>query len=354
VVTDSSTLGSFPTADRKTLSTELNEVIHDLVDVQGKQATSGLLVQKLLSFASTHIEFTEIAQTQLHLLNADGTRPHFRIHPQGMEIDGQTGLVYVTTAEIIEERDKARNYWGKGRAHLFECNIEGKTIRSVQLKSDNEDEYHPSGMVLVGRTMFMGLSQYGPNTSATIIKFDVKDWTYEKLFRIEDHVGLIVPNLEQEEIFLGNWGTRDYYRTDLKGSIKCKHRNPCPDNMEHQDAQLLSVDADTLSRIRPDSNFRDDSQAGSLILATGVTGGGMECFGLDLFDVTTWSVFASLRWPSAQHLMDGGWPPFVNSTFLWVDPYDRVLALVIDESTGMDVRLVLYRLEPREQESGAV
>jgi hypothetical protein len=191
----------------------------------------------------------EIGQTQLHLLQADGTHPEFKIHPQGMEVDRRTGLFYVTAVEIIEERDAGRRYWGKGRAHLFELNFEGNTVRSIHLKSDNECEYHPSGIVLTEETIFIALAQYAPDTSATIIKFDVRSWTYEKLFRIEDHIGLVVPNLDKGELFLGTWGSRHYYCTDTRGNIKSKRRTSCSDMMEHQDAQPISSRVASLGKL---------------------------------------------------------------------------------------------------------
>jgi hypothetical protein len=267
----------------------------------------------------------EIGQTQLHLLQADGTHPEFKIHPQGMEVDRRTGLFYVTAVEIIEERDAGRRYWGKGRAHLFELNFEGNTVRSIHLKSDNECEYHPSGIVLTEETIFIALAQYAPDTSATIIKFDVRSWTYEKLFRIEDHIGLVVPNLDKGELFLGTWGSRHYYCTDTRGNIKSKRRTPCSDMMEHQDAQPISSRVASLGKLTHQDTMR--ASVRKLILATGVTAGRMEYFGLDIIDVASWEIRASLRWPSPPHTTRGGWPPFANPTFLWVDSYDRVLAL---------------------------
>ena len=97
----------------------------------------------------------------------------------------------------------------------------------------------------------VALAQYLPETSATIIKFNVRDWSYEKLFCVQDHVGLVVPNPLEGELLLGTWGSRHYYRTDLKGNIKRKHTNPCCDGMEHQDAQLISGGLDNLKNIRP-------------------------------------------------------------------------------------------------------
>jgi hypothetical protein len=323
----------------KKLPMDFGEVIQDLMSIEDEEVASRRLVEKLLCFSSGDLDIVEMNQTRLRLLQADGRRPQFRLHPQGMEVDRETGLLYVTAVEIIEERDKARQYWGKGRAHLFECNFEGKTIRSVNLKGDHEDEYHPSGMVLIDDTMFIALAQYGPGTSATIIKFNVKDWTYERLFHIQDHVGLVFPNLDEGELFLGTWGSRHYYCTDMEGNIKSKRPTPCSDNMEHQDAQLLRGSRDTLIN--------------KMILVTGVTAEGMEHFGLDIFDVTSWSIKASLRWPSLHHMTKGGWAPFANPTFLWVDSHNRILALAApdcdDPQTGKDTTLALYALSQREQ-----
>jgi Family of unknown function (DUF6454) len=338
--------------------THLPEVIQDLMSVQDEEAASQRLVEQLASFSSGDLDIVELGQTRLRLLQSDGRRPQFRVHPQGMEVDRNTGLLYVTAVEIIEERDKERQYWGKGRAHLFECDFEGKTIRAADLTSDDEDEYHPSGMVLIDGMMFIALAQYGPGTSATIIKFNVKDWTYDKLFHIHDHVGLVVPNLDEGELFLGTWGARHYYCTDMEGNIKSKRRTPCADNMEHQDAQLLRGSTDTLKSINITLDPMDPGPGpwadrnGTMMLATGVTAGGMEYFGLDIVDITNWRIKASLRWPSPQHLTKGGWPPFANPTFLWVDSHDRVLALAApdcdDQQTGSDTTLALYALSRRE------
>jgi len=329
-------------------SANLREVIRDLITVADKRAVQRRLSKKLISFATGDVDIIEIAQTRLHLIQSDGTRPQFRIHPQGMEIDCDTGLIYITTVEIFDERDKSRRYWGKGRAHLFECSVEGETIRSAVLRSDDEQEYHPSGMVLVDGTMFLALSVYGPETSATILRFDVKDWTYEKLFRIQDHIGLVVPNLDKGEILLGNWGSRHYYCADLNGNIKSKRPTPCSDGLEHQDAQLVSANNTILNDTSNGENVSPNSEE-TIMLATGVTGGGRDNFGLDMFDVTNWKMYASQRWPSSRYLSEGGWPPFTNSTFLWIDSYDRVLALTTDERESKDPRLVLYTLVQRGQ-----
>lgn len=350
MATKLSVLGPSDTPDRKKPPTDLPEVIRDLTSMKDYEAQSRHLVQRIVSFASDDIGIVEIDQTQLRLLRADGTCCQFRLHPQGMEIDWETGLFYITAVEIIEQRDVARQYCGKGRAHLFECDIEGRTIRSVNLTSDSEEEYHPSGMALIDGTMFIALAQYLPETSATIIKFNVEDWTYEKLFRIQDHVGLVVPNLAEGELLLGAWGSRHYYCTDLKGNIKSRRPTPCSDDMEHQDAQLIGRSMGTLNSVKLEPmDHQLAGPDGTMMLATGV---GKHRFGLDIIDITSWNIKRSLRWPSTQHLTKGGWAPFSNPTFLWVDSHDRVLALAAPddhhEEMGKSGTLVLYRLSQSE------
>jgi hypothetical protein len=342
-----------PDTGSKTSPKDLREAILDLMSIEDQEVASHRLVEKLLSLSSGNVEIVEIDQTPLRLLQADGKRPQFMVHPQGMEIDRHTGLIYVTAVEIIEERDRARHYCGKGRAHLFECDAEGRTLRSINLTSNHKDEYHPSGMVLTGDAMYIALAQYLPNTSSTIIKFNVKDWTYEKLFHIGDHVGLVVPNLDEGELFLGTWGSRHYYCTDLKGNIKSKHQNPCSDEMEHQDAQLIHGGMSALNPTKANHNDPEILRSEGVVkLATGVTAHGMKHFGLDLIDMKSWRILTSLRWPSAPYLTMGGWAPFANPTFLWVDSYDRILALAAPdgdhEQAGKIATLRLYTLSRRE------
>ena len=328
----------------KKLPSDIRQAIQDLI--KDEAAASHRLVDGLLSLSSRDVKIIELGETQLRLCEAGKSRSRFRIHPQGMEIDRETGLLYLTAVEVIENRDKTRQYWGAGRAHLFECNIEGQTVRSVNLRSENENEYHPSGMVLIDGVMFIALSQYGPETSATIIKFNLKKWTYEKLFSIPDHVGLVVPNLDGDELFLGTWGSRDYYCTDLEGHIKEKRPTPSPDGLEHQDAQLITGRVKRLGKVNPGKLGAVGPERETLMLATGVTAGGMEHFGLDVVDITTWALKASLRWSSNQHLTKGGWPPFANPTYLWIDSCDRILALATpdDQKADKDTTLLLYTL----------
>lgn len=332
--------------------TDLFGAMQELMFTKDKGTSIGGLVSKLVSYSSSTVEVNELHQTRLSFLQTDGTAHHYRLHPQGMEVDLETGLLYITVVEIIEPRDAAQLPCGRGRAHLFECDIQGNTLRSAVLKSDHEEEYHPSGMVLVDNTMFIALAQYLPETSATIIRFDLNNWRYENLFRIQDHVGLVVPNLDSEELLLGTWGSKEYYRTDLVGKIKSRHRTPCFDTMEHQDAQFIgAVSTSCVGDKQLEADTSKPNKSGTpMMLATGVTAEGKEYFGLDLINMEDWSITASLRWPSAQNLTASGCAPFANPTYLWVDSYDRVLALATPddchEQAGKDSRLLLYELIP--------
>jgi len=122
--------------------------------------------------------------------------------------------------------------------------------------------------------------------------------------------------------------------------------------MEHQDAQLISASRGTESGELCSPNSEQAAREETMILATGVTAGGMKHFGLEIIDVASWRIKTSLRWPSAQHLTKGGWPPFANPTYLWIDSDDRILALATPddchEQSGKETALILYMLSQRK------
>ena len=76
------------------------------MSIEDWAATSRRLVEKLVSFSSGTVDMVASGQTRLHLQQADGTRHQYSLHPQGMEVYWETGLLYITAVEIIDQRDK--------------------------------------------------------------------------------------------------------------------------------------------------------------------------------------------------------------------------------------------------------
>jgi len=76
---------------RRSALKNLHETVLDLMSPLDQKATSRRLVEKLASFSSGDVDLLELGQTPLRLQQADGTRHQFRLHPQWMELDRETG-----------------------------------------------------------------------------------------------------------------------------------------------------------------------------------------------------------------------------------------------------------------------
>lgn len=75
--------------------TDLFGAMQELMFTKDKGTSIGGLVSKLVSYSSSTVEVNELHQTRLSFLQTDGTAHHYRLHPQGMEVDLETGLLYI-------------------------------------------------------------------------------------------------------------------------------------------------------------------------------------------------------------------------------------------------------------------
>ncbi|GKT45867.1 uncharacterized protein ColSpa_06048 [Colletotrichum spaethianum] len=68
--------------------------------------------------------------------------------------------------------------------------------------------YHNGGLDYDGRHIWATLSQYRPNTTGTVVRIDPVELTVEKVFRVSDHQGGIVHDVETGTLTTLNWGGR--------------------------------------------------------------------------------------------------------------------------------------------------
>ncbi|GKT71484.1 hypothetical protein ColTof4_03907 [Colletotrichum tofieldiae] len=77
-------------------------------------------------------------------------------------------------------------------------------------------QYHNGGLDYDGQYIWATLSQYRPNTTGTVVKIDPVALTMEKVFRVGDHQGGIVHDVETGTLTTLNWGGRKARRWDLR------------------------------------------------------------------------------------------------------------------------------------------
>jgi hypothetical protein len=150
-------------------------------------------------------------------------------HPQGMTKVGD--LYYMSSVEIIEtpvKYDQPRDGYdrspGTGIGHLFVFNKEGKLLKDLKLGEGII--YHPGGIAYDGKSIWVSVAEYRPNSKSIIYKVNPETMNSQKMFRINDHIGGILRDGKQGTLKAISWGSRTFYEFNEKGKVLRKSNNP--------------------------------------------------------------------------------------------------------------------------------
>lgn len=105
---------------------------------------------------------------------------------------------------------------GEGFAHILIYDAQGGLVANSTLTRPGDIEYHIGGMDYDGEYLWATLSQYRPNSTATIIKVEPRTLNDTALFRTSDHNGGIVHDTVNGDIVTLNWGGRNATTWSLK------------------------------------------------------------------------------------------------------------------------------------------
>jgi hypothetical protein len=139
---------------------------------------------------------------------------------------------------------------GAGFAHTLIYDGQGRLIANATLTKPGDIEYHTGGIDYDGRYLWVTLSQYRPNSTATIVQIDPLTLQKKDMFRTNDHNGGIVHDMITDALVTLNWGgrnattwsLRDYPRgfTPLPGFTAPKSSVPDPSFfIDYQDCKFL-------------------------------------------------------------------------------------------------------------------
>ena len=116
---------------------------------------------------------------------------------------------------IVNGTDRSN---GAGSAHLRVYDSDGAAVADAKLTADGEEEYHIGGLDYDGTHLWATLSQYRPNSTATVISINPSTLQYSRVLRAGDHLGGIVHDPKLQSITCLNWGSRNattYNLSDL-------------------------------------------------------------------------------------------------------------------------------------------
>jgi hypothetical protein len=131
-------------------------------------------------------------------------------HPQGMVKVGET--LFVSSVEVID-RDG-----GKGVGHLFKIDKAGHLLADLRLGEGAI--YHPGGIDYDGKDIWVPVAEYRPDSRSILYRVDPATMTAKEVFRVPDHIGAIVHNIDDDTLHGISWGSRRFYRWTTGGESR--------------------------------------------------------------------------------------------------------------------------------------
>lgn len=145
-------------------------------------------------------------------------------HPQGLVRIGDA--YFVSSVEVtvrtrrfpqpVEGYDRDA---GAGVGHLFKFDGKGRLL--ADLKLGEGTIYHPGGLDYDGRSLWVAVAEYRPDSRSIVYRIDPDRMTAVEVLRVPDHLGALVHNTDDGTLHGVSWGSRRFYRWTLgaDGSI---------------------------------------------------------------------------------------------------------------------------------------
>jgi hypothetical protein len=107
--------------------------------------------------------------------------------------------------QIIDGTDRTP---GAGFGHLMLFDADGALLSDRVLNAPGALEYHPGGLDYDGRSVWVTLAQYRPNSTSTFLRVEPMTLAATPLLRAHDHFGGVVNDTIRHRLVTLNWGSR--------------------------------------------------------------------------------------------------------------------------------------------------
>ena len=144
-------------------------------------------------------------------------------HVQGLELDSRR--IWVTSVDQASRR---------GYVHEF-VRSTGRLLRRLELTDGAR--YHPGGMSLSGRSLWIPVAELKPNSSAMLIEVDADSLQVRRKIFVRDHLGCVAA--ANGVLVAGNWNTGLLYIFDLNGKASVR-TVPNPGSTRYQDMKFVA------------------------------------------------------------------------------------------------------------------
>ena len=100
-----------------------------------------------------------------------------------------------------------------------------RAISSPILRLGEGAIYHPGGIDYDGHDIWVPVAEYRPDSRSIVYRVDPATMTATEVFRVDDHIGAIVHNTDDQTLHGVSWGSRRFYRWTLRGAGKGRTLN---------------------------------------------------------------------------------------------------------------------------------
>lgn len=134
-------------------------------------------------------------------------------HVQGLEVEGSR--IWVTSVDRMSRR---------GYLHEFD-RATGKFLRRLELTDGAR--YHPGGISISERSIWVPVAELRPNSSAVLVEIDADSLRVRRRIHVADHLGCVA--VSGRNLVAGNWDSKLLYVFDLDADKQVRVvRNPSP------------------------------------------------------------------------------------------------------------------------------
>jgi hypothetical protein len=142
-------------------------------------------------------------------------------HVQGLELDNRR--IWVTS---VDQENR------KGYIHEFDRRT-GKLLRRLELTDGAR--YHPGGISISGRSIWVPVAELKPKSSAILVEVDADSLRIRRKIQVADHLGCVAAS--GRNLVAGNWDSELLYIFDL--STAQVRTVPNPSRTRHQDMKFV-------------------------------------------------------------------------------------------------------------------
>ena len=146
-------------------------------------------------------------------------------HPQGMlKVDD---TFYITTIKV-ERRPRYTRQGkqvsvmdeGAGKGYLMQFDAGGNLLKCIELCEGAI--FHPGGMDFDGRYIWVPITKYYPYSRSLIVRVDVRSHQVEKVCYVDDSIGAIIHDTDNNILVGANWDADEFLTWQLDSALEVK------------------------------------------------------------------------------------------------------------------------------------